>query len=90
MSATGHPGDVPSLVASKLLVVSVDPSPEQKDPPCKDPSDIALIDMMGLSESQVDTRSAGRFARASGLSAQKTGTFMFYKHVVIAETNTLL
>jgi len=67
LSSTGHGDTVPKLVASELMVVSIPASPAISDASV---SDATLVNMMGLSEGQVDTRSAGRFARASLLANQ--------------------
>ena len=66
-SVSGHPGEVPKLVASELKVV-----PGLELTAVNEAvSDLDLITMMGLTDGNVETRSAGRFARASRLAEQQ-------------------
>ena len=69
-STTGHPGDVPKLYAAEVAI-----SGEQCLQAPAGFSDQELIQMMGLFDSQVDTRSCGRFSRTSNLSSyQQSGS----------------
>jgi hypothetical protein len=78
-SLSGHIGDVPKLFAAEIAIS------EKHDMtvPCGAGllSDMELINMMGLSGSQIDTRSSGRFSRSSGLSSQRTGTCSNVHHM---------
>ena len=66
----GHPGECPKLIGSDLRTSEIPlPTVQRSD----DPNDNDLIHMMGLTSGNVDTRSSGRFARASGLGAQNCG-----------------
>jgi hypothetical protein len=69
-SLSGHFGECPKLVKSEFLLCDTTEHSIENSP-C--PDDNALIEMMGLSEGNVDTRSAGRFARASGLGGHQAG-----------------
>lgn len=66
----GHEGEVPKLVASELRVVPALELTADNEAA----SDFTLINMMGLTDGNVDTRSAGRFARASRLAEQQAVT----------------
>jgi hypothetical protein len=66
----GHEGEVPKLVASELRVVPALELTAVNEAA----SDFTLINMMGLTDGNVDTRSAGRFARASRLAEQQAVT----------------
>ena len=70
-SSSGHPGECPKLSRLDLLAVQ---EQAMENTTTVDPADIDLIEMMGLTEGNVDTRSAGRFARASRLD-QYSGVF---------------
>ena len=65
-----HSGDVPVLIAEQLT--RREQQTEAMVEPVSEIHDDDLITMMGLSstDSAVDVRSAGRFARASGLDSQ--------------------
>lgn len=71
-SSNGHPGEVPRLCAEEIAIL------DEKDMEATGvvelSSDQDLIRMMGLCDGQVDTRSSGRFARLSRLSAQQSGS----------------
>ena len=68
----GHEGEVPKLVASELKLKVV---PALELTAVNEAvSDFALIDMMGLTDGNVETRSAGRFARASRLAEHQAVT----------------
>ena len=69
-SPNGHFGECPKLSKSELLGGD---TPELSIGTGPGPGDSALIEMMGLNEGRVDTRSAGRFARASGLGGHQAG-----------------
>jgi hypothetical protein len=69
-SLNGHSGECPKLIATDLLATETPlPNIQRSD----DPKDNDLIEMMGLTDGNVDTRSSGRFARASGLGAERRG-----------------
>ena len=79
-----HPGDVPVLIAEQLS--RREKQDESKVESVSEFKDEELITMMGLSstDSAVDARSAGRFARSSGLDSQPAVP------VVLPETNPWL
>jgi len=64
-----HPGDVPVLIADELRIALQQDSLVET---VSEVNDDDLIAMMGLTstDSAVDSRSAGRFARSSGLDSQ--------------------
>ena len=70
-SSNGHPGEVPKLYAAEIAISG------QQCLKAQDGdghfSDHELIQMMGLCDGQVDTRSSGRFSRSSRLSNQQSG-----------------
>lgn len=85
-SSTGHIGECPRLIGTNLFTSQTSQSNGQHS---DDPNDNALIDMMGLTDGNVDTRSSGRFARASGLGAHPCGEVYSQPCVVYKSVTTL-